>query len=475
MSIPLILASQSRPRRDVLFSAGICPTIRVSHVDEPAALEREADALGVTVNDLSVEQRVMILATAKAEAVHQAYRNIADTAAHARGERVVGFPLRAADDRDASSAGTAARTDSAQSADETKTRDFSGIAIPTVAEPIADFVDGRPSLTRSKAGPLILGCDSMFLLDGECYGKPHSEEVARERLRAMRGAAGELWTGHCLIDFASGRMVRGASKATLHFCEYSDLDIERYIATGEPLEVAGSFTLEGFGGAFIDSIEGDPHGIIGLSLPLARRLAAQLGVEWTDLWNVTRSDLASDAEYDAKTGAAKPLPPKENVHQPGDGWVDCACGRKHWGTNGASGVLLARRSETTGEVTHVVMQHRAVWSAEGGTWGIPGGATADSESPIEGALRESYEEANITPEDIDVVGSYCEDHGPWSYTTVFAFEKPGHRVEPKANDDESMEIEWVPVDDVPNRKLLTAMRTDWPNFAARLRALAAVR
>lgn len=87
MSIPLILASQSRPRRDVLFSAGICPTIRVSHVDEPAALEREAAALGVTVNDLSVEQRVMILATAKAEAVHQAYRNIADTAAHARGER----------------------------------------------------------------------------------------------------------------------------------------------------------------------------------------------------------------------------------------------------------------------------------------------------------------------------------------------------------------------------------------------------
>jgi septum formation protein len=138
-------------------------------------------------------------------------------------------------------------------------------------------------------------------------------------------------------------------------------------------------------------------------------------------------------------------------------------------------VLLARRSETTGEVTHIVMQHRAVWSAEGGTWGIPGGATADGESPIEGALRESYEEANITPEDIDVVGSYCEDHGPWSYTTVFAFERPGHRVDPKANDDESMEIEWVPIDDVPNRKLLTAMRTDWPNFAARLRALAAVR
>ena len=85
-----------------------------------------------------------------------------------------------------------------------------------------------------------------------------------------------------------------------------------------------------------------------------------------------------------------------------------------------------------------------------------------------GALRESYEEANITPEDIEVVGSYREDHGPWAYTTVFAFEKPGHTVEPKANDDESMEICWVPIDDVPNRKLLTAMKTDWPRFAARL-------
>ena len=142
MSIPLILASQSRPRRDVLFSAGICPTIRVSHVDEPAALEREAAALGVTVNDLSVEQRVMILATAKAEAVHQAYRNIADTAAHARGERVVGFPLRAADDRDASSAGTAARTDSAQSHRRRADRRFRGW--PSKPDPF----EGRPADSR---------------------------------------------------------------------------------------------------------------------------------------------------------------------------------------------------------------------------------------------------------------------------------------------------------------------------------------
>ena len=117
-----------------------------------------------------------------------------------------------------------------------------------------------------------------------------------------------------------------------------------------------------------------------------------------DLWNVAR-----DEQFPQPLSSVKALPPKENVHQPGDGWVDCACGRKHWGTNGAAGVLLARRDQETGEVTHIVMQHRATWSAEGGTWGIPGGAIADGESPIEGALREAYEEANITPADIEVV------------------------------------------------------------------------
>ena len=151
----------------------------------------------------------------------------------------------------------------------------------------------------------------------------------------------------------------------------------------------------------------------------------------------------------------------------------CDCGRRHWGHNGAAGVLLARRDEATGRVTHVVMQHRAFWSAEGGTWGIPGGAISDGETAIEGALRESFEEANITSQDIDVVGAYCENHGNWRYTTVFAFEKPGHSVNPCAHDDESMEIKWVPIDDVPKLKLLTAMRTDWPSFRARLDSLAA--
>ena len=466
MSIPLILASKSKPRRDVLYAAGVCPAIRVSYVDEPAALEAAAREAGVAVDDLTIEQRVTILATAKAETVHRAYRDVAATSAAASGERVIAYPLRApevvaADTRDGEG------IDYARDMIAT-TRDFSGVDMPTVTEPISNVVAVQPGLTRATVGPVIVGCDSMFLMDGECYGKPHSVDVARERLRRMRGADGELWTGHCVIDFATGRVARGASRAVVHFSDYTDRDIERYIATGEPLEVAGSFTLEGFGGAFIDGIEGDPHGIIGISLPLLRRLTGELGIEWTDLWNVARGETLPGV-LDAN---GKELPPKENVHQPGDGWIDCACGRKHWGVNGASGVLLARRDPDSGEVTHVVMQHRASWSAEGGTWGIPGGATADGESPIEGALRESYEEANITPEDIEVIGSYREDHGPWAYTTVFAFEKPGHEVFPRANDDESKEIEWVPIDDVPNRRLLTAMKTDWPRFEARLRTLA---
>lgn len=464
MTIPLILASKSKPRRDILFHAGICPTIRVSHVDEDAVLARAAEEQGISVDELSIDTKVMLLAEAKALAVYEAYLAVAKTAREAKGERVTGRPLDAvtADDP------AAALADDARA--ETQTRDFSSVRIPRTEEPLQQALaaEGR-GLTSAGGGPLILGCDSMFLLDGKAYGKPHTPEVARERLRRMSGATGELWTGHCLIDFATGCVAKGASKATLHFSEFSDAMIERYIATGEPLEVAGSFTLDGFGGAFIEGIEGDPSGIIGLSLPLARQLTEQLGVEWTDLWNVTRDERFEVAVPD---NGGK-LPPKENVRQPGDGWVECACGRKHWGTNGAAGVLLARRDAQTGEATHIVMQHRAAWSAEGGTWGIPGGAIADGENTIEGALRESFEEANITPEDIEVVGSYCEDHGPWSYTTVFAFEKSGHEVHPKANDDESMEVVWVPIDEVPDRKLLTAMRTDWPSFERRLRMLAA--
>ncbi|WEV72259.1 Maf family protein [Bifidobacterium sp. ESL0790] len=507
MSVPLILASQSPSRRNVLNAAGISPTIHVSHVDEPAAVAAEAEARGVAVEDLSCEQRVMILAQAKARSVYQAYRQVAEASQGASGEQVTAYPLEAEGTSKAEAGGNAGKMDNDSStsfttgkyAEETYdhhstlTRDFSGVSVPVVAEPMDQALADHPGFAAAEVGPLIVGCDSMFLFEGEALGKPHTSEIARERLRAMRCKSGELWTGHCLIDFATGRQELASSHATVRFGDYSDRDIEAYIASGEPLEVAGCFTLEGLGGAFIDGVDGDPSGVLGLSLPLLRRMVEKMGVAWTDLWNVglgkvaaakmermeaaavsnsANAGSASDAKASAEAQAASIVPPKDNVHQPGDGWVQCACGRRHWGLNGAAGVLLARRDETTGEVTDVVMQHRAMWSAEGGTWGIPGGALADGESPIEGALRESYEEANITPEDIEVVGTHREEHGPWAYTTVFAFEKPGHTVNPHPNDDESMEIAWIPIDEVPHRKLLTAMNADWPRFVERLGDLA---
>ena len=474
MTVSLILASQSPARRSVLAAAGVIPVIHVSEVDEPAALRNAANAKGISVEQMSAEERVSILAQAKAQAVYNAWKLVADTAASASGDLVVGYPLEAevdAAEAESSETASSALTNDSQShithnVDTAQTRDFSGVKVPTKTFDIHDFAHVNKSSADSNS-VLIVGCDSMFLLDGECYGKPHTPEVAFERIKRMSGKTGELFTGHCLIDTKSGKTVCKVSRASVTFAHMSDEEIRAYVETGEPLEVAGSFTLEGFGGAFIEGIQGDPHGVLGISLPLLRQMVCDFGYAWPDLWNSRK--LEGEAIKDDPASAQVP---KENVHQPGDGWVMCDCGRKHWGHNGAAGVLLARRDETTGRVTHVVMQHRALWSAEGGTWGIPGGAISDGETAIEGALRESFEEANITSQDIDVVGAYCESHGNWRYTTVFAFEKPGHCVNPCAHDDESMEIKWVPIDDVPKLKLLTAMRTDWPSFRVRLDSLA---
>ena len=441
MSVPLILASKSRPRRDVLYSAGICPTIRVSHVDEPAVVLHEATRLGMTVDELPVQSQVLILAQAKAQAVYDTYREIRGTAASATGELHVCRPLK------------------------------EGFDVIAEREPIQQAIERHGGMAAAARGPVIVGCDSMFCMNNVAYGKPHDAVHARERLIKMSGQTGTLWTGHCVIDAATGQTVRAVSHAEVRFGEFTEEEIRRYIATGEPLEVAGSFTLEGFGGSFIDSIQGDPSGIIGLSLPTLRRLLGQLGYSITDLWNLDRSRQTGEVKDEPKLN--DPKAPKDNVHQPGDGWIDCACGKRHWGVNGASGVLLARRDAHTGDVTEVLLQHRAEWSAEGGTWGAPGGATADGESPLEGALRESYEEANIRPEDIEVVGSYLEDHGPWGYTTVFAFEKPGHTVNPRANDDESTEVKWVPLNAIGNYTLISAMQRDWPQFVERLKKISA--
>lgn len=134
------------------------------------------------------------------------------------------------------------------------------------------------------ADALVLGCDSVLELDGEALGKPHDPGEAKRRWQAMRGRSGALHSGHCLRDVASGRVAAATGSTTVHFADVSDEEIDAYVATGEPLHVAGAFTIDGIGGAFVTGIEGDHHNVIGVSLPLLRELVLELGHGWTDLW-----------------------------------------------------------------------------------------------------------------------------------------------------------------------------------------------
>lgn len=135
---------------------------------------------------------------------------------------------------------------------------------------------------------VVIGCDSVLELDGVPYGKPHTPERARAQWQLMNGRSARLHTGHWLID-SRGRATGATSTATLHTATLTPEEIDAYIATGEPLEVAGALTIDGLGGPFITAIEGDHHGILGLSLPLVRTLFADLGHSWVDFWDARQS------------------------------------------------------------------------------------------------------------------------------------------------------------------------------------------
>jgi septum formation protein len=137
-------------------------------------------------------------------------------------------------------------------------------------------------------GALVLGCDSVLELDGQALGKPGDPDEAVARWRAMRGRSGTLHTGHSLRDTASGRQANGTGSTVVHFADVTDAEIATYVESGEPLQVAGAFTIDGLGGAFVTRIEGDHHNVVGLSLPLLRDLVAELGHAWTDLWTRRR-------------------------------------------------------------------------------------------------------------------------------------------------------------------------------------------
>lgn len=212
----------------LLEQAGVAPVVIPSDVDEDAALERLAAARGVAVAELAPAEIVLELARAKALAV-------------ADGDGV----------RDPDTGGA---------------------------------LDG-----------LVVGGDSMFELDGVVFGKPYEPAVARERWLAQRGRTGTLWSGHWLVDRrASGADARdegvgAVARAEVTFVDdLSDDEIDAYVATGEPLQVAGAFTIDSLGGPFIERVDGDPSTVVGMSLPTVRRLTRELGVAWTDLWAARR-------------------------------------------------------------------------------------------------------------------------------------------------------------------------------------------
>lgn len=256
--IRLVLASQSPARLATLRAAGITPIVRVSQIDENAVLAGLPGGRAFDGGPTMPADEVAALAAAKCRAV-------------------------------AASAET--------------------------LEPDADHVPDADRL-------VVLGCDSMLEMGQRMLGKPHNPDVARRRIREMRNRSAVLWTGHHAIvldrtvgrqslsglpDSPSGRMhattrddrlgaprwhrtaEAGSTASTVvHFGDISDAEIDAYVDSGEPLEVAGSFTVDGLGGPFITGIEGDYHSVVGLSLPLVRIMLRDLGIFWPDLWDLRR-------------------------------------------------------------------------------------------------------------------------------------------------------------------------------------------
>jgi septum formation protein len=160
--------------------------------------------------------------------------------------------------------------------DSTDPAEVSGTLARLKAEAVAAQCQGRPAL--------VLGCDSVLAFDGRVLGKPADAADAKQRWQRMRGRHGVLYTGHCVIDTATGKRAAAVAATTVHFADVTDAEIDAYVATGEPLHVAGAFTIDGIGSAFVTRIEGDHGTVVGLSMPLLRDLLGSLGVQLTTLW-----------------------------------------------------------------------------------------------------------------------------------------------------------------------------------------------
>jgi septum formation protein len=174
-----------------------------------------------------------------------------------------------------------------------------GLADPTPAELVAALAEAKARAVVAEVGrrepdAVVVGCDSMLSMTGpdgpRMVGKPGSVELARARWTAMAGGQGDLLTGHAVLRLTDGDVTASASgvrSTTVRFATPSDRELSAYLATGEPLAVAGGFTLDGLGGWFVEGVDGDPSSVIGISLPLTRQLLADVDVSVVDLWTTT--------------------------------------------------------------------------------------------------------------------------------------------------------------------------------------------
>ena len=161
-----------------------------------------------------------------------------------------------------------------------------GDVVRSLAEAKADHVVTLLDAAVA-ADCVVIGCDSMLYLGGRLVGKPASIDAARREWQSMGGRSGQLHTGHCLIRLVDGKVTHRAAESfitTVHFATPAPADLDAYLASGEPLGVAGAFTIDGLGGWFVDRIEGDPSNVIGLSLPQTRRILGRMGLSIADLW-----------------------------------------------------------------------------------------------------------------------------------------------------------------------------------------------
>jgi septum formation protein len=174
---------------------------------------------------------------------------------------------------------------------ELEPQDVALVLARAKCEAVASALAGDSCPKDAPTGALVLGCDSVLDLDGELHGKPADEAEATSRWRRMRGRSGVLHTAHWLIDDrhdsdgGTGATMGAVASTTVHFAWLSDEEIGAYVATAEPLQVAGAFTIDGLGGPFISGIEGDHHNVVGISLPLLREMLADIDLTWFDLVN----------------------------------------------------------------------------------------------------------------------------------------------------------------------------------------------